>query len=95
MARLRGNTGPTYIYDLKRDDENYNTFKKLVNNNEDFKILRDVEEDLEDGITESFVSDIKFLYKLIDKFYSEIEKIPEDYVPYIEYMLGELETMKN
>jgi len=94
MARLRDNTGPTYIYDLKRGDENYNTFKKLVNNNNDFKILRDVEEDLKGGITESFVSDIEFLYKLILKFYSEIEKIPEDYVQHIEYMLGELDTMK-
>jgi hypothetical protein len=94
MARLRDNTGPTYIYALKRGDENYNTFKKLVNNNNDFKILRDVEEDLKGGITESFVSDIEFLYKLILKFYSEIEKIPEVYLQHIEYMLGELDTMK-
>ena len=94
MARLRDNTGPTYIYALKRGDENYNTFKKLINNNNDFKILRDVEEDLKGGITESFVSDIEFLYKLILKFYSEIEKIPEVYLQHIEYMLGELDTMK-
>ena len=80
MRRLSANEGPTYIYALKNGDENYNMFKLMLNSNLDFKTLRDVESDLNNGTTESFISDIKLLYTLLTKFYlTDIDNIPEDY----------------